>query len=132
MEQEQLFHEDIYEALRTCVQALGGAKAIGSALWPEMPVDKAGNRLNDALNTAKRDVLNIEQVLFILTEARKINCHAGMYFITDWCDYKRPEPMEPADEMAELQREFIQTVEKLATMEKRLKHFSNLQAVING
>lgn len=127
MQQESLFHEDIYDALRTCVQALGGAKRVGSLLWPEVSADKAGNRLNDALNTARREVLNPEQVLLIMAEARKVDCHAAMQFITRDCNYQDPIPVEPLDEMAELQRQFVQSQRQLAQMLKRMEHLSGMK-----
>lgn len=127
MQQESLFHEDIYDALRTCVQALGGAKRVGSLLWPELPADKAGNRLNDALNTARREVLNPEQVILIMAEARKIDCHAAIHYIAQTCDYREPEPIQPRDEMAELQRQFVQAQKQMGQMLKRMEHLSNMR-----
>jgi hypothetical protein len=127
MIQSQLFHEDIYEALRTCVGALGGPKKVGAILRPEMAVDKAGNWLNDCLNTSKRDKLDIEQVLLILKESRKAGCHAAMYFISDDCNYQRPDPVEPRDEMAELQKAFIQSVSDQRRMLDRMEKMQALQ-----
>lgn len=45
MEQEKLFYDDIYDAIRSAVHHLKGAKHVGHMLWPEMSVDKAGERL---------------------------------------------------------------------------------------
>lgn len=132
MEQLNLVHEDIYDALRTCVQALGGAKKVGSMLWPELSADKAGNRLNDALNTSKRDVLNPEQVLLILHESRKASCHVAMYFITDECEYERPRPIEPESEFARLQREHIEAIKTIKTMTERMEQMLALREVSNG
>ncbi|MEW8119885.1 MAG: hypothetical protein AB2792_22210 [Candidatus Thiodiazotropha sp.] len=129
MTQVELFHEDIYEALRTCIGALGGAKKVGVLLRPEMAADKAGNWLNDCLNTAKRDKLDIEQVLYILKEARKVGCHAAMFFIADDCDYRRPEPIEPNNEIAELQKQSIEAVNRLEGLVKRMKHMQSLQNI---
>ena len=129
MLQESLFHEDIYDALRTCVQALGGAKRVGSLLWPELPADKAGNRLNDALNTARREVLNPEQVLLIMAEARKVDCHAAMHFIAQSCNYQEPAPIQPRDEMAELQRQFVQSQKQMKRMLERMEHLHGLKDV---
>jgi hypothetical protein len=126
-DQFSLFHEDIYEALRTCVQALGGAKRVGHELWPDMPPDKAGNRLNDALSRNKRDVLNPEQLLLILRKAREAGCHAGMYFIAEQCDYSRPSPVEPLDELADLQKQYIQAVKAQQAMLERMERLQSLR-----
>jgi len=129
MEQMTLVHEDIYEALRTCVQALGGSKKVGVRLWPELAADKAGNRLSDALNAGKRDVLNPEQVMLILRESRRINCHVAMYYLADACDYHRPDPLEPSDELALLQREYIQSVKQQQQLAKRMEQMLSLREV---
>ncbi|MBT3042221.1 MAG: hypothetical protein KME67_05105 [Candidatus Thiodiazotropha sp. (ex Codakia orbicularis)] len=129
MEQLELIHEDIYEALRTCIGALGGPKKVGVVLKPEMSVDKARNWLNDCLNPSKRDKLDIEQVLWILRESRKIGCHAAMYFIANHCNYRQPEPIEPLDEMAELQKAFIQSVAENRRLLERMERMQTLQSM---
>jgi hypothetical protein len=127
MMQLDLIHEDIYEALRVCVGALGGAKKVGSFLRPEMPADKAGNWLNDCLNTARRDKLDIEQILLILKESRKVGCHAAMCFIAEECHYRKPEPIEPRNEIVELQKEFIRSVEQNQKILQRMEQMQTLQ-----
>jgi len=131
MEQENLFHEDIYDVLRTCVQAMGGPKKVGASLWPELAADKAGNRLNDCLNTHRREQLNPEQVLWILFHARQVNCHAGMHFIADHCDYEKPKPIEPDNEYAQLQRDFIRAQKEMKVMMQKMEHMTELKAVVN-
>lgn len=54
MNQQPLFCEDIFEALRVDVMALGGAKKVGCLLWPELSADKAGEMLNNCLNRTRR------------------------------------------------------------------------------
>ncbi len=104
---EQLFYESIYDALRELIRVLGGTKAVAARLWPEKTIGDAQNLLNDCLNPARPHRLNPEQVLWLLREGRQANCHAAMHFIADDCGYARPAPAEPADEFAELQRQFI-------------------------
>lgn len=123
MEQESLFHEDIFDALKTCIQALKGNKKVGSALWPDKPVGKAGEMLADCLNRDRAQKLDPEQVLWILREARKAGCNAGMFFIADACDYKRPEPIVTEEKEAELLERVEQVGEvfnQLLTEVKRL------------
>jgi len=122
-------HEDIYDALRACVSALGGAKKVGDRLWPEMGPQKAANRLNDCLNPSKRDVLNPEQLILILRRARAINCHAGIEYIAADCQYETPKPIEPEDEMMRLKRQFVQAVEELKVMQDRFDLMARLKVV---
>jgi hypothetical protein len=92
-----------------------------------MAADKAGNWLNDCLNTSKRDKLDIEQFLFVLKEARKVGCHAAMKFIADECSYHKPEPIEPLDEMAELQKAFMASVAQNRKILERMERMQSLQ-----
>ncbi len=57
MNQPMLWHEDIYEALGTDIQALGGRKKVGTLLWPEMTPQAAGDKLSRALNTEHAEKL---------------------------------------------------------------------------
>ena len=106
--QPNLFNEDIWEALCDCVRAMGGNKIVGSMLRPEMDAVDAGKWLSTCLNPSRAEKLGIEQVLWILREARKVNCHAGMAYIARDSGYADPVPVEPEDERAALQREFIE------------------------
>jgi len=119
--QPSLFHEDLSDALRACVQALGGYKSVGVLLRPELPADQAGRWLSDTLNPARRDSLHPEQMLVILRESRKVGCHAGMAFIAHDTGYQEPQPLEPEDERAKLKREFIQMMKVQQSLVARME-----------
>lgn len=120
MEQLNLIHEDIYEAIRTAVQALGGAKKVGSTLWPDKSPDKAGELLNNCLNITRNEKLDPEQLLFLSREARKIGIHSiADYFASD-CGYQFT-PIEPKDEMAELQRQYIEAAKSIHALTSRME-----------
>lgn len=120
-EQFPLFHEDLMEALRTCVQALGGPKKVGALLRPELPADQAGRWLADCLNPDRRDQLHPNQFLLVLREARKVGCHAAMNYLAQECGYADPQPIEPDDERAALQREFVQHSKALQALASRIE-----------
>lgn len=121
MMQECLFHEDVWQALTDCVRALGGAKEVGIALRPELGVLKSQRWLLDCLNPDRADKLSLDQALWILTQARQINCHAGMAFIARQCGYADPQPVEPEDERAALQREFIKQSKAMQALATRME-----------
>jgi hypothetical protein len=129
MNQPPLFVESIYEALREAVKALGGAKAVGLYLWPEMFADDAGTKLRDCLNPERRERLNPEQVLLILRRAREAGYHGAMQFIAAEAGYKC-EPVEPLDEQASLQREYIESVKAAAKIAARLERLATLVPVV--
>ena len=118
--QPALIVEDFRQALEEIVRALGGHKAAGVRLRPELAADKAGQWLRDCLSADRRERLSLEQVELLLAEGRRAGCHAGMSYLATACGYAPPQPVEPADEAAELQREFIAAVARLGTIERRL------------
>lgn len=121
MEQEKLFHDDIYDAIRTAVQRLGGFKVVGSAMWPEKSPDKAGELLANCLNRARPEKLDTEQILYLIREARKVNCHVIVAFINEDAGYAPPTPTEPIDEMAQLQRDYIRSVEVMRQLTEKME-----------
>ena len=116
-----LFHESLSDALRECIGVCGGMKAVGSKLWPEIDPEQAGRKLADCLNDGKRDKLSPEQVLLVLRMARARGCHAGMMFLARDLGYADPVAIEPEDERAKLQREFIESTRALTKMAERIQ-----------
>jgi hypothetical protein len=120
MTQQPLFCDDIYEALKTIGQAVGGSKKMGGYLWPDKPLDKAAQLWADCLNRSRPEKLDPEQVLAVLKIGRQLGCHTGMQFISDNCGYKY-EPVEPEDEKAELMRVFNIRAAELQQMLTKLE-----------
>lgn len=121
-DQSRLFFDDIHDALRTVIQALGGAKPVGSKLWPDKAPDAAARHLNDCLNTAKPEKLSPEQVLLLLRMGHEIGCHAGMQYIAQECGYN-VEAISPAaerDRLADAILEGSRTLAKAMEIAERL------------
>ena len=116
-----LFHESLADALRECISVCGGTKAVGAKLWPEKEPDAAGRILADCLNDAKREKLSPEQVMLLLRMARAKGCHAGMVYLSRELGYSDPQPVEPEDERAQLQREYIEAAKAMARMAARIE-----------
>lgn len=102
--------ESLTEALNACIRAAGGAKAVGLKLWPEKSADAAQRLLLDCLNEERPAKLSPEQVLLILRLARAVGCHDGVDYILADLGYAPTKPIEPRDEIADLQRAFIESV----------------------
>jgi hypothetical protein len=113
--------ETLNDALIACVKACGGSKQVGPVLWPEKAPDAAQRALLDCLNEDRPAKLSPEQVLLILRLARSKGCHQGMDFIATELGYAPPVPVEPRDEVAELQRQFIEAVRAQAELAKRIE-----------
>lgn len=124
MIQEPLFHESIEDALRAAVAAMGGYKKVGAAMRPELPADRAGNWLRDCLAEGRREVLDPAQLLWLLRAARQAGYHGAMAFLDAECGYAPPQPIEPEDERAQLQRAFAESVRVQAQLVERMERLT--------
>lgn len=124
MNQVTLWHEDIYEALGTDVQAAGGNKTVGHVLWPEKSPCKAADHLSNCLNRTRNEKLDPEQVILVIGLARKAGASCTMNFICTAADFEQPVPVEPEDEMARLQRDTIEMGKTLQATLTRLEEIS--------
>ncbi len=126
--QNALFHESIADALREVVQALGGTKATGARMRPEMPADQAGRWLNDCLNADRREHMTPEQVLWLAREGRAVGTHAIMAYMCAEAQYAAPVAVEPEDERAALHRQYIEAAKLMAGIAERIER-TNVRAV---
>lgn len=119
-----LIHEDFDSALTTCVQALGGAKIVGTMLRPEYDEDpdKAARWLLACLNPSRDEKLSWQQTFHIMRKARDAGVHVAMYYITQVIGYAEPQPIEPEDEKAALMRQYIQAVKTMQALHGRMDH----------
>lgn len=111
-----MFVDDLNDALRATINALGGMKAIGVELKPEKTAVDAGRWLADCLNSDKRDRLAPDQVAYIRRKARAAGVHILAAFEMQDAGYQAPIPVEPEDERAALQREFIEMGKKMEAL----------------
>lgn len=120
--------DSLNDALIECVKAAGGSKVVGHKLWPEKMVDAAQRHLLNCLQEGRSEHLKPEQVVFIFKLAREHGCHVGMAYLCQSLGYAPPVPLQPVDEAAQLQREFIEATRQLALMADRI---GGLQASIS-
>jgi hypothetical protein len=115
-----MFVDDLSDAIRATVNALGGMKAVGVELRPEKSAVDAGKWLADCLNTAKRDRLDPDQMAFIRRKARSAGVHILAAFEAQDAGYAPPIPIALEDEAAQLQREFIASVKALECIQNKM------------
>jgi hypothetical protein len=96
-------YDDIYEALRAVVKALGGAAAVGKRLWPTKPIKTAEGALLDCLNRNRSAKLDPEEVLHLAKWGREAGCHALNDFFNDDTGYERSKPVVLTEQLARLQ-----------------------------
>lgn len=118
--QISLFHDNIHQALSVDVMALGGTVVVGNLLWGGLKPEKASEKLSDCLNVSRNQKLSLDEMLFIVREARKIGSYAGAYYFASDTGFAQPQPIEPEDEKAMLQTQFIQSVKALEQIQLRM------------
>lgn len=121
MDQTALFYESFNDALDACVKACGGAKVVACKIWPDKTPEAAHRLLLACLNEGRDEKLGPDQVLFILKIARDRGFHSGMNFITRDAGYSDADPIEPEDERARLQREFIEAQRSMQKLAERME-----------
>ena len=119
--QMSLVHESIADALREAINACGGNKKVGPVLYPDLPVDQAAGRIRDCLNPDRRELFSPDQVVLIARLARDVGNHAIMNHLAVELGYLKPAPVEPEDEIARLQREFVEATKSLHSMATRIE-----------
>lgn len=120
MTQQKLWHEDIYDALRAAVDALGGTKRVGHALWPAKSIEEAGKHLDRCLLSTSAQKLSLEELMWIFTQSASRGCHVLAAHLGQVAGYKFV-PITPEDEAAELQRQFMRSVEEQKALIERLQ-----------
>lgn len=115
-----LFFDDIYQALMADIQALGGSKTVGSILWPSLKPDKAGEKVANCANRSHAQKFDLEDMLLIIREARKNGSYATAFFMASDTGFAEPQPIEPEDEKARLQTEFIQAVKAMERLSSKM------------
>lgn len=121
-----MYCETLNDALIECTKALGGSKRVGAAIWPEKAPDAAQRALLDALNEDRPAKLSPEQAMLIFRLARAKGIHIGMEFLSRDLGYTMPAPIEPKDEQAELQRQFIEAQKNMQDMLTRMERLQRM------
>jgi hypothetical protein len=111
--QKSLFYEDVNEALKAVISALGGAKKVGPRLWPEKTMEAAQQLLLACLNIERKEHLTPEQMMLLLTWGHVAGCHIGFEYMADAVGYEKPRAISREEKQAELMRDFNKQVERL-------------------
>lgn len=109
------------EVLKQAVIRLGGSKHVGGLLWPEKQITQAARLLCNCLDDHRAEKLSPDQALLILKKANEAGYHDAMHSICDMLGYSKPTPIEPKDEKAQLQKDFIAHAKSMAVMLARME-----------
>ncbi len=110
-------HEHLADALAAAVQHLGGAKAAGVQIWPDLPADAAGRRLRDVLNPDRAEKLSLDQLVLLIRLGAAQGCHAPMQWLAQAVGYESVRPMNQDAERAALRRQMQELMQRLEDIE---------------
>ena len=113
MQAEMPFYEGPEDALKACIQALGGAKRVAPELWPDKSMDSASRLLLDCLNPDRSEKLGYSQVIWIFRKAKQIGFHAAYDWYSRECEYAA-RPITSAEEADRLTTVIEQATKALA------------------
>lgn len=128
-DQIPLFIEDLDEAVRATIQALGGFKKVGQMVKPDMSMDAASRWLMDCCNHDRPNKFALSELQLIAKLGRQVGCHAIATQICRDAGYSDPVPVEPEDEQAALRREYVEAVKAMAVMTKRMERAGMLGGI---
>jgi uncharacterized protein YciW len=128
MQQESLFHERIEDAIAAVADALG-RKRLACDLWPDKSERDAHNLFDACLNPERRERFSPSQLMFVARKGRAAGLHAIVQYMARELGYTDPLPIEPEDERAKLQREFVETGKRMAKMAERIEHLAERPAL---
>lgn len=120
MQQESLFHERIEDAIAAVADGIG-RKRLACELWPDKAERDAHNLFDACLNPERRERFSPSQLMFVAKKGRAAGLHAIVQYMARELGYTDPQPIEPEDERAKLQREFIASTRTLARMAERIE-----------
>jgi hypothetical protein len=124
-------YEGVLDMLSDVVRQLGGPKKVGPMLRTSLPAEAAAQWLRDCLNREWRERLDPEQLMHILRLAREAAVHSGKFWIDAELGYEQGKPLNPRDEMALLQRNYLEGIHVLKDITERMERLarSPLKAV---
>jgi len=105
MQQSQLWHDSVYDALGAAVEAAGGRKKVAAKLWPALDSDSATARLRGGLNPEHAQKLDPAELLMIGRLARDGGDDSLMqFFAREWGYEVEPLSAPEAKKRAKKQR----------------------------
>lgn len=113
MQQADLFHERIEDAMLEVIMACGGRKQFATELWPEKAARDAHNLIDACLNPERREKFSPAQILLIAKRGASAGCHALLYFMAMECGYEI-KPLSPKKELDRLTTVVEQSTKTLA------------------
>lgn len=124
MNQQELWIDTIEEALQAAVVAAGGPKKVASAIWPAKTVADAARLLSHCLDPDRAEKLALGEVVMVTRMGKDAGVHTVMHYLAQELGYETPREINPADELANTQREFTDSVKQQERLIKRMEQLA--------
>lgn len=111
----------IQEAIGQSVDAAGGPAVVGPLLWPEKDRKSATLLMRACLDPNRRERVSPSQMLQIFKLARATGCTVGMDCLLSEIGCERSHFLTPEQELADLQRAYIHTVQVQSELADRIE-----------
>lgn len=118
--------DNLDDALRAAVMALGGFKTVGKLLRPDF--DHAAEWLRKCLANDRRERLEPGQVLVILREAKTQGFHSAFDYFASAAGY-RAEPIDAKAEVWALEQDIASSLKRI---EVRMQRLHDLKARVSA
>lgn len=118
----KLFYDDEFDALaQTITNSDKSFKECAAFLFPHLKPESAYARLKACLNADKSERLTFGQIIALCDYCKTYD---ALNFMSDELNHERGKVKNPADEGAELQREFIKRAKDLEHIAARIEQLS--------
>lgn len=119
MQQQPLIIDSLNDAIRDTARTIG-PKRIAKELWPTKGEEEAARYLNDCLNPERAQKLSGEEIVLIARRGREIGCYYITAYFCAATGFAPPIPLDPEDEKAELQRQFIEYAKRMEALAAKI------------
>lgn len=123
MNQGELFYDDIDAALRAAVEMLGGAKRVGTMLWPAKDAVSAQQQMLNVMDPSKPHKISLPEFMLIAKKAREQGVHILAKFMADELDYEL-RLITPEEKQANVVEQFNRVKAELAGIMKAMERLS--------
>jgi len=118
LQAEMPFYESAEDATHSAILASRlPLKEVAAVLWPALKTDSAHARLRGSLNTDRPEKLTADEHIFIANHCQQFHF---LHYTAQQCHHSQPVPVDPDDEKAELQKQFIRSVTELRQLAGRI------------
>jgi len=120
VQQAELFFDCPYSALRSTVEALGGAKRVGLDLWPARTAEDAARRLLHCLDPERPERLDLYELFAIWRMGRVRGIHCLAEYVGQDMSYDI-RPISKQERKAQLGEQLQALVSATAALARQFK-----------